>query len=899
MEEETAPSQETETANILFAGQDRGYTSEEESYRKGTKTSVAKQAFHSAKEGFGRRQIDIRSVYPEQFHKVPYLQDAHFKRSEASATKKLLDSFLGSQGRLLAHTSRQNKEAIFRVYLQEPRLAVQSNAIWPQYSSSNLHQGDSPRSEGDGRQRYMVSTLLGRSPNCGAFKRGVFEAGRVGYNNPANIRVDFKRQEVQTGTSSGLRMAGSALRLGEAHCPSLFRKEREPSEKIKGDNYVQRVHKEGNHATTGTSQLDSPVRPHNKADAGSDPLHSEETQEMPLGCTYSPESRNETVPLQLGEQPTNAPIVGLPSPGLADTIRCSPRRLGVPDKQIPVQRRLRQLDELPNKCIGGSYSLVRPSGCQTERPSHSYQMRQRSGRFSDKEREVKGSLSASHSKFSLEKSSSHEVDIIHFPHKGRVQRHSGSIVKERSIVDRVVDSQRGLQRNSRVKPGVRSGSFCNSSELQTQEIHVTMPRRGGSGDRCTLNLMGPVEPPLPVPTNKANFKGFSEAESYAISQRNSRHPGFTNETLVHGPEGETGSVNKTRNTTSTSSKRKASKRTEKVSSSRLEVIKEAYGDMFSGAEDAIDLMASPLAKSSCRDYQQKWVYFQEFLRDKGVHQEEVTVVHALKFFTYLFYEKNLQTGTVAKYKSAISKPLRLKFNIELNVPAVTDLFRAMKRKRPCAPPTSPDWSLNKVLTFLDELEEPPSELMLLRKTAFLLLLATGWRISELHACVSHDFSCSFTRESILKLRPHENFLAKNECPSKRWPHKVIRPLFLEDGQRSKLCPVKSLQEYLKLFKSKGALFRSVSGRQLPLSIFQLTAHVCSVIHQADPNTKALVHDVRKYATSCALMETMQVGDLTRELNWSSPAVFYRYYLMATPPLERPVVLPLQEPRSNI
>ena len=56
----------------------------------------------------------------------------------------------------------------------------------------------------------------------------------------------------------------------------------------------------------------------------------------------------------------------------------------------------------------------------------------------------------------------------------------------------------------------------------------------------------------------------------------------------------------------------------------------------------------------------------------------------------------------------------------------------MAIQRPNFPFSAPAWSLNKVLSYLDDLSVPLSDIMLLRKTAFLLLLATGWRISEQH-----------------------------------------------------------------------------------------------------------------------------------------------------------------------
>merc|ERR1712121_169784 len=76
---------------------------------------------------------------------------------------------------------------------------------------------------------------------------------------------------------------------------------------------------------------------------------------------------------------------------------------------------------------------------------------------------------------------------------------------------------------------------------------------------------------------------------------------------------------------------------------------------------------------------------------------------------------------------------------------------------------------------------------------------TGWRISELHACVRNSDLCTFSNNSLL-LRPHPSFLAKNESTQKRWSHKEIKILKLQDGSISNLCPLTSLMKYLEITK---------------------------------------------------------------------------------------------------
>ena len=301
-------------------------------------------------------------------------------------------------------------------------------------------------------------------------------------------------------------------------------------------------------------------------------------------------------------------------------------------------------------------------------------------------------------------------------------------------------------------------------------------------------------------------------------------------------------------------------------------------------------MATPLRISTVGDYQQKWKCFLNFLRRNRISFKDVTISSVLQFLTFLFYEKHLKPGTVAHYKTALTVPLRMHFNINLKSDAIGDLIRSMFLQRPNKPVSAPAWNLNRVLEFLDN-DNRSDKGSLLRKTAFLLLLATGWRISELHACVRNSEFCSFTNNSLF-LRPHPSFLAKNESTQKRWNHKEIKVLKLQDGSISNLCPVTNLQRYLEMTKNfkEGDLFLSPKNKKL--SVHGLSTLICSLILQADPSTKAKVHDVRKYAASYALAETMLMGNLISTMNWSSSAVFVKFYLTQTVPLTRPASLPI-------
>ena len=165
-------------------------------------------------------------------------------------------------------------------------------------------------------------------------------------------------------------------------------------------------------------------------------------------------------------------------------------------------------------------------------------------------------------------------------------------------------------------------------------------------------------------------------------------------------------------------------------------------------------------------------------------------------------------------------------------------------------------------------------------------------ISELHACVRDREFCFISSDNVLRIRPHPSFIAKNEDLKNRWTHKVIKPLKLSDDSTSRLCPVKSLQEYL--WKSprikKGSLFLHPST-QKPLTIHQLSTYICKFILSSNPDAKVKVHDIRKYSASYSLIETMDISEVVSSIGWKSPYTFWKFYMAQTEPLSLQVVLP--------
>ena len=329
----------------------------------------------------------------------------------------------------------------------------------------------------------------------------------------------------------------------------------------------------------------------------------------------------------------------------------------------------------------------------------------------------------------------------------------------------------------------------------------------------------------------------------------------------------------------------------------MEILKRANSLAFPDCDNrTIDLVSESIKKSSEREYQRKWESFLNYVQSKNIEFKDINKSVVLNFLSHLFHVKKLKPSTISHYRSALSRPLLEYFKEDLNCSTIQLLIRGMRIRRPNEPSPKPQWSLNKVLTLLEGIVNP-SETISLRKTAFLILLATGWRISEAHACVREGQYTSFNERGSLLIKPHSSFLAKNGL-RQRIVQKEIEILKDSCGQVSNLCPVAAIKQYLTMTDKhkSGCLFiNPKNGRAMTLS--QLRYHICSLITEADPDTRARVHDIRKYAASLTLQQDMLVGDLIQDFNWSSPATFYKFYFMQTEHPGRPVKTPAR--RSTV
>ena len=893
MEETTSPLKKTPTKSIFCVRSHNKSNEKEKCYRKNKSNKVAKPSFHSTKERHHRREVNSGFVHTKHIYSMPRFQDANNKGSEIAAAQKFLDGFSGPKRRVLAHSNKSFKKTLFRVHVPKPVLAVSSNAIRPQYSATNIYQSNGTCCEKNGRSRHMGPTLSRRSSNHSSVKRRMFKEKRPSIRDSERVRNACKSKEISIRSSANFRMARSPIQFDKAFSKEYSRKKFVSPGKSHRSNKERCLFKKRNYETSRVSKLDGSMRSSHKTINDSYKKDPETIQEERAGCSNMLKQGVKAQSLQVDFNFSNSTMSRSSGSRHFNPDRCIPKRVGDYVKSKKNGRIFRPVNErIFNKHARITSSLVFSSLNSRKEQSNSSSVRQLHSSRSSQKRVFSNLPPVISNRDDLEENSFTKLESFNSPHKRVVQCNSRPIIKKLNNLHRMVTVSQGFQRvDSQMESGTSNRLVCNKSKQQVAEILFPMSRLDSDSSGCSIHSMGQVGSPIHVSPREHDFQGFSKDDQLKFCKNSISDARDANQTLVHGVEITQSSFILDKSVTSTISSRQNGIQTN-FNSSRLETIESAYKEKFPDCDRAVKLISKPLRNNSVNDYQHKWKVFIEFLVEKKISPSEVSICHVLNFFSFLFYEKKLKASTVSHYRTAISVPLLLQYKVDLQVPEVSFLLKSMSIERPNIPISTPAWSLNKVLIHLDNLPEPLSNIMLLRKTAFLLLLATGWRISELHACVRNEEFCKFSQNSSLRIRPHPNFLAKNESTINRWPHKEVKRLLLKDGSVSKLCPVASLQEYLQRtsHSSKGELFLHHDGIQ-KISVNQLSIQICKLILEADPNTKSRVHDVRKYASSYSLAETMLVGDLVSSIHWSSPTIFFKFYLTPTDPLVLPVSLP--------
>ena len=154
------------------------------------------------------------------------------------------------------------------------------------------------------------------------------------------------------------------------------------------------------------------------------------------------------------------------------------------------------------------------------------------------------------------------------------------------------------------------------------------------------------------------------------------------------------------------------------------------------------IIEAPQRRSTRFVYKAKWAVFVQWCKAHQVDFHSPSVEQITDFLLHLFQDRKLQPSTIDRYRSAIADKLG---NFTVNISKNENLNRLLDsfhRDRPKGRRGVPSWNLSLILHQLMKAPFEPLRKASLKhltfKTVFLLALASGKRISEIHAWINRN-----------------------------------------------------------------------------------------------------------------------------------------------------------------
>ena len=867
------------TADTLFKGVRGGPTSQA-GHPQDEVDQVSGSPFLCSKEKLLQNESNFGLVHPQQPYPMRQVPDAHYNADKDPATTRGLRNLHRSYRRLLACPSSAPLLPLPWICTRPSGLRIQSYALRAKYSTKDLHQADGSTGSSTQAAGYPSSSLPGRLAHLGTVSRGVQESRDNCDQIPSSSGVSGQLQEIPIRTTAVIHLAGPSV---GSVSPSGF----SSNGQTEGDCSFRSETDEGeedDEEATGESSGLSSVR----VNSGSDSESQAQRYEQSL------EDTSESDPSGSGEEDPWTPAEAVET---------------MVDSQEPVKIHSAEVScpfhNHPYGCLtqrmGGTLSEQVCSGeVVSNIPVVSYQHPRSDGSVLDsEENQPQEGVSCSHCVGQQYNSSLYQSERFQVTPDQPCGSSNSIASKEEAVASQCSPLRRGpqcdrgcpVQRCSpgiRVEPGrgvfsvhPRPGSgprgrpVCNVDEPSTADLHCPERRPGRGRDGRSINRVESVEENLHVPASQPSDEGAGQTENFSGNSSHSGSPMATKQLVSTGSgnEPQTGSPTDTSPQPVSTEEACLSFILANPEASLVDFLEIALGKRRKVQPVNVKFTEDGKALTTHRQYQSWWKRWMAFVTEQ--QPQSITEDFCLSFFRSL-HEEGLAASTLKSLKSAISKPIRYAFNVDLTDDLFANAMKACSRRRPAPRPTSISWSLDKVLEMAATIELDCRDVTKqLRKTVFLVTLALGARISEVAALRRGEDFVRLLPSGEMRLVPDRSFLAKNELPDDRWDPWLLVPL----QECPALCPVANLQHYLNLTRTykEGQLFRGETTGS-SLSIAQLRAKIIYFVNTADPDGKPDVHHLRKIATSLNFMEYLDFEDLKRYTGWKSTKVFFKHYL---------------------
>jgi hypothetical protein len=269
----------------------------------------------------------------------------------------------------------------------------------------------------------------------------------------------------------------------------------------------------------------------------------------------------------------------------------------------------------------------------------------------------------------------------------------------------------------------------------------------------------------------------------------------------------------------------------------------------------------------------RWIQYTNRLK---ISSSEPSIQEFCNFLAHLKSDKNFAYNTLIGYRAALLGRFKVNFTTaELSL--LRKLFSGFKNLSPPTPKYKSIWSLDKVLSKVEEMG--PNDLLSLQdlscKLAFLLSCVGIARVSEL-AVLSY---IPLQKLSNAWLLARLNW-KKNTDPSTRGNLNLVIPYFNDNPL---LCPVSCFEQYLTVTSpwrsaEDNRLFLALKPPHAVVSKDTIARWIKKILVKADIDiSHYTAHSVRSAVAAKANLKGFSVDQVMAAADWSSKHNFVRFY----------------------
>ena len=294
-------------------------------------------------------------------------------------------------------------------------------------------------------------------------------------------------------------------------------------------------------------------------------------------------------------------------------------------------------------------------------------------------------------------------------------------------------------------------------------------------------------------------------------------------------------------------------------------------------------------------YERNFHTFALWCREKEYRPQDIDTYTLIRFLKHLQTKKRA-FSTINNYKVAIIPVLIMAGkHSEIARFQLDKILKGMNKRQQRRPGFFPQWKIDIVLDYLNStkfepLEEKP-EYLILTKTIFLTIMASGRRPSDLSGLVIKDINNWLLQGPNSGIfHYHPTFRPKNKS-TRFFPEPVSIPAMNPDNLAADTsCPVRALKTYIEKTRPRrntipSHLFLPVTtGHKVkPGYISKIVKELIITAHRAagSPLSRASVQtrQTRKLASSLAYHSGAPIEDVVRSAGWATVNTFITHYLV--------------------